>query len=60
MTGKTKHKQRSRKTYKSRAAQSVYGRPAPKPVPVGFGSMIKAALKAMTKDRESRTAPDKD
>ena len=60
MTGKTKHKQRSRKTYKSRAAQNIYGRPAPKPVPAGFGSMIKAALKAMNKDRESRTAPDKD
>lgn len=60
MTGKIKHKQRSRKTYKSTVAKSVYGRPAPKPVPVGFGSMIKAALKAMNKDRESRTAPDKD
>ena len=60
MTGKIKHKQRSRKTYKATAAQSVYGRPAPKPVPIGFGSMIKAALKAMSKDRESRTAPDKD
>lgn len=60
MTGKIKHKQRSRKTYRVTAAQSVYGRPVPKPVSVGFGSMIKAALKAMNKDRESRTAPDKD
>ena len=29
-------------------------------VSVAFGSVIKAALKAMTKDRESRTAPEKD